>query len=82
MSTEPTPLIDLLRRHRDLLEHFHANDPNQLGPGMGKLDFRPIFKTLAEIGYRGWISVEVFDYALGGERIARQSIDYMKQCLP
>lgn len=82
MSTEPTPIADLLRQHRDLLEHFHANDPNQLGPGMGKLDFRPILATLAEIGYRGWVSVEVFDYRPGGERIARQSIDYMKKCLP
>lgn len=82
LSTESTPLVELLRRHRDLLEHVHANDPNQLGPGMGQLDFVPIFRTLAEIGYRGWVSVEVFDYRPGGERIARASIDYMKKCLP
>jgi sugar phosphate isomerase/epimerase len=82
MSTERAPIPELLRQHRDLLEHFHANDPNQLGPGMGKLDFHPIFATLAEINYRGWVSVEVFEYSLGGERIARSSIDYMKQCLP
>lgn len=81
MSTESASIPDLLRRHRDLLEHFHANDPNQLGPGMGALDFRPIFATLAEIGYPGWISVEVFDYRPGGERIARESIAYMKKCL-
>lgn len=81
MSTEPTPIAELIRRHRDLLEHFHANDPNQLGPGMGQLDFRPIFAALAEIGYRGWVSVEVFDYRPGGERIARESIGYMKKCL-
>jgi len=82
MSAEGTPLVALLRRHRDLRDHVHANDPNQLGPGMGKLDFVPLFRTLAEIGYRGWVSVEVFDYRPGGERIARASIDYMKKCLP
>lgn len=81
MSSERTPIPDLIRRHRDLLAHFHANDPNQLGPGMGKLDFVPIFHALAEVGYRGWVSVEVFDYRPGGERIARESIRYMNTCL-
>lgn len=82
MSTESTPIPDLLRRYRKMLVHFHANDSNSLGPGMGELDFRPIFAALAEIAYPGWISVEVFDYRPGGERIARESIRYMKQCLP
>lgn len=79
MCSEPTPIPELIRRHRDILPHFHANDPNQLGPGMGKLDFRPIFAALDEIGYRGWVSVEVFDYRPGGE--PRESIAYMKKCL-
>ena len=81
MSSEPTPIPDIIRANRGLLEHFHANDPNKLGPGMGELDFVPIFQTLGEIDYRGWVSVEVFDYSPGPERLARESFDYMQDCL-
>lgn len=81
MSSEPTPIPELIRRHQKRLAHFHVNDPNLRGPGMGQLDFLPIFGALKEIDYRGWISVEVFDYAPGPERLARESIEYMKKCL-
>ncbi len=80
MATEATPIPELIRKHRALLVHFHANDPNGQGPGFGKLDFVPILKALREIDYRGWVSVEVFDYSPGGERLARESIRYLRQC--
>ncbi|MBI1900831.1 MAG: sugar phosphate isomerase/epimerase [Planctomycetia bacterium] len=80
MSSEPQPIVDILKRHRDILVHFHANDPNQQGPGFGRLDFVPILGALREIGYAGWVSVEVFDYAPGAERLARDSIDYLRRC--
>ncbi|MBI2826733.1 MAG: sugar phosphate isomerase/epimerase [Planctomycetia bacterium] len=79
MSSEPTPIPDSIRRHAAMLVHFHANDPNRQGPGFGALDFVPIFRTLAEIDYRGWVSVEVFDYSPGVERLARESIEYMRE---
>lgn len=81
MFTEPASIPELIRRNRDWMVHFHANDPNLQGPGFGKLDFVPIFKALDEIGYRGWISVEVFDYAPGPESLARDSIRYMQECM-
>ena len=56
MSSESKPIPQLLRENRELLHHFHANDPNLRGPGMGELDFVPIFQALAEIDYRGWVS--------------------------
>jgi sugar phosphate isomerase/epimerase len=46
---------------------------------MGELDFEPIFEALGEIDYRGWVSVEVFDYAPGSETLARDSIEYMQE---
>ena len=80
MSSEATPIPDIIRRHAAMLVHFHANDPNRLGPGFGELDFVPIFETLGAIDYRGWVSVEVFDYSPGVERLARESIEYMQAC--
>jgi sugar phosphate isomerase/epimerase len=80
MSSEATPIPDLIRRHRERLVHFHVNDPNRQGPGFGDLNFEPILAALEEINYRGWVSVEVFDYSPGVERLARESIEYLRAC--
>lgn len=80
MSTEDRPIDQIVRENAAWVIHFHANDPNKLGPGMGDVDQAPIFKALSEIGYNGWVSVEVFDYSPGVERILAQSMDTMLRC--
>ncbi len=82
MSSEPTPIPELIHRHAAHTGHFHANDPNKRGPGFGKVDFVPIFQALQQSGYRGWVSVEVFDYSPDPETIARDSLRYMRACEP
>ena len=82
MSSEAAPIPDIIRANAANLEHFHANDANKLGPGFGDLQFEPIFQALADVDYQGWVSVEVFDYSPGIERLARESIEYMRRCLP
>lgn len=81
MSTEDRPISEIIRGSAPWLAHFHANDPNRQGPGMGDLEFPPILEALGEIDYRGWVSVEVFDYSPGPERLARESIDYLRHCV-
>lgn len=81
MSSEGRPIPDIIRENAPYLAHFHANDANRLGPGMGEIDFLPIFEALGQINYQGWVSVEVFDYSPGVERLTRESIDYMLGCL-
>lgn len=81
MSSEPEPVPDLIRRYGSRAGHFHANDANLRGPGMGDVDFVPIFRALTDVRYDGWVSVEVFDYTPDPETIARRSIDYMRASL-
>lgn len=82
-TTGDTPyswIPDLIRKHHKWMVHFHANDPNMLGPGFGKLDFVPIMRALREVNYCDWVSVEPFDYSPGPERLARESLEYLRKC--
>jgi sugar phosphate isomerase/epimerase len=66
-----TPLADI--------GHFHVNDPNLYGPGMGDVDYAPIAEAVKDIGWDQWLSVEVFKYDPDPVTIARESINCLKQ---
>jgi len=69
----------LIRKYAKYLRHYHANDENLEGPGTGKVDFGPIFAALREIGYAGYMSVEVFKFDAGPEAIATKSLEYLRR---
>lgn len=81
MSSEGKPIPQIIRDSAGWFAHFHANDPNLKGPGMGDVDFVPILRTLQEVGYNGYVSVEVFDYSDGAEHIAEVSLQNLKRAL-
>lgn len=81
MLSEASPIPELIAQFADVTGHFHVNDDNLLGPGMGRTDYHPIFEALLRTGYSGWVSVEVFDYSPGAEHIARESLRYMRSVL-
>lgn len=79
MLSESVSIPELIQQYAPVTGHFHVNDDNLLGPGMGRTDYRPIIKALLDTNYSGWVSVEVFDYKPGAELIARESINYLKR---
>ncbi len=72
---------ELIASHASTAGHFHAQDTNLRGPGMGDVDFEPILKALMASGYDRWVSVEVFDFSPGAEETAAQSIACLKRGL-
>ncbi len=81
LGAESDSIPELIHRYKDVCGHFHVNDINLLGPGMGDTDYHPILKALRDVDYDGWISVEVFDYSPGAEKIAKKSLEYMRLVL-
>ena len=74
-----TTVPELIRQYARSAGHFHAQDVNLRGPGMGDVDFGPIMQALVESGYDRWVSVEVFDFSPGAEETARQSIACLRR---
>jgi sugar phosphate isomerase/epimerase len=81
MSSEATPIPELIRQSRGYFAYFHANDANLKGPGFGEVDFAPILAALREAGYDGYVSVEVFRFDEGPEVIARASLAYLHKVM-
>jgi sugar phosphate isomerase/epimerase len=79
MCSEKRPIPEIIRASWPQFAYFHANDKNLKGPGFGEVDYVPIFAALKEVGYSGWVSVEVFNFDEGPEVIARQSLANLKQ---
>jgi len=79
MSSETKPIPQIIRESWPRFAHFHANDKNLKGPGFGEIDFKPIAAALKDLGYGGFVSVEVFKFEEGAETIAAQSIEYLKR---
>jgi sugar phosphate isomerase/epimerase len=79
MSSEAKPLPQIIRDSWPHFAYFHANDTNLKGPGFGQVDFKPIAAALKETGYRGYVSVEVFNFEDGPEVIASKSIEYLRR---
>jgi sugar phosphate isomerase/epimerase len=78
MCSEQKPIPQIIRESWPNFAYFHANDRNLKGPGFGDVDFKPIAAALQEVGYNGYVSVEVFNFEEGPEVIARKSLENLR----
>jgi sugar phosphate isomerase/epimerase len=67
----------------DYIEHFHLADiahtriHNHLIPGKGSIDFRSVFDAMDDIGYRGFVTVELYPYQDNPIYAAREAYSYL-----
>jgi sugar phosphate isomerase/epimerase len=80
-SEAATTVAELIGRYARFAGHFHAQDINLQGPGMGDVDFGPIMRALVEASYERWVSVEVFDFSPGAIETGRRSIQCLRASL-
>lgn len=76
---EAVPHDELIRRHAGLIRHVHINEMDGRHPGTGSYDFSVPLQALTDVGYDGWLSLEVFRFEPSGEEIARLSSRYLRE---
>jgi len=78
-ETEPFP--DLIEKYFSRIRHVHVQemDGRYLGSGKGATEFAPAFQKLKDRNFRGWISVEVFEFSPGPAILALESLKTLKQ---
>lgn len=77
-ADETEPHAVLVERYFDFIRHVHINEMDGRHPGTGNYDFKPVFATLERLGYSHWVSLEVFDFSAGAEKIATDSLRYVE----
>jgi sugar phosphate isomerase/epimerase len=78
---EAEPHAALVDRYFDYIRHVHVNEIDGRHCGAADYDFAPVLETLARCGYRGWVSLEAFDFTPGPERLATESLRHLESCI-
>ncbi len=76
---EAGPHADLIKKHWDLIRHIHINelDGSYPRPG-GGYDFKPVLQVAKQRRFPGWVSMEVFDFTPGAEKIVSEAMAYLR----
>lgn len=77
MNIEETDMLETIRYCKDKLGYFHIADNTRSYPGSGQLPFPAILKTLQDVGYSGYLSVECLP-GNNREQTALSAIKYLK----
>jgi sugar phosphate isomerase/epimerase len=79
-ADETEPHAELVRKYAHHIRHVHVNEIDGREPGMGSYDFAPLLGALSDLHYRGWVSVEAFDFTRDPVEIARRSLSRLREC--
>ena len=76
---EVEPHADIVAKHWDLIRHIHVNelDGSYPRPG-GGYDFKPVLQIAKDSAFDGWVSMEVFDFTPGAEKMVTEAYDYLR----
>jgi sugar phosphate isomerase/epimerase len=80
VNEDPAKLVYELS---DYIGHFHLADiassrvHNHLIPGRGSIDFRPVFDAMDDIGYDGFVTVELYPYQENPVQAAKEAYDHL-----
>lgn len=77
-AAETIPLDRLIRRYYAYIRHVHFNEMDGRHPGTGKFDFKTVLRTLKDLSYQRWISVEAFQFLPDGPTVARESSQFIR----
>jgi sugar phosphate isomerase/epimerase len=72
---------ELIEKHYPVIRHVHLNEVNRSWPGTGSSDFLPAFKKLAQKGYDGWISLEIFHLPEDPARVLRETREFLDRMI-
>ncbi|PDO11051.1 MAG: sugar phosphate isomerase [Candidatus Reconcilbacillus cellulovorans] len=74
---------DYVYRMKDKLHHIHLSDVDRLPPGRGNGNFTAVLQALKEIGYKGYLSMEVGFHTRKADPdwYAAESIRYLKRIM-
>ena len=80
VGEDPTEIIYKLSEY---IEHFHLADiasnriHNHLIPGDGSINFRSVFRAIEGIGYKGFVTVELYPYQLCPKEAGKKAYEYL-----
>jgi sugar phosphate isomerase/epimerase len=69
----------LIKKYRAMIRHVHINEMDGGPPGSGSSDYGPAFAALRDIGYDGWISMEIFNQPEDPAGTIREARAFMRR---
>lgn len=70
------------------IRHFHLEDiaatrvHHHLVPGEGAIDFAATFRAIRQIGYDGWVTIELYPYVDDPDAAARTALERVRPLIP
>ncbi len=84
VGDEPAPTLHRLAKY---VRHVHLEDiaatrvHHHLIPGEGAIDFAATFRAIRDVGYQGWVTVELYPYVEDPDHAARTALERVNKIL-